>query len=303
MEDYDKIKIVRKGLLTKYGYKISDTAGNRHIALQKAAKEYGAGNLVLKLNAICVLNKNRSPSQSAKYCADKRWVERVYNTDRTRTSRSSSAKYSPNRKTSVRNAAVVSPEIPVVKKKKITSKKGKVVVTPEKIKKSPSKKVNKKPKSPSKKVNKKPKSPTKKVDKKPKSPTKKVDKKPRKKANKPADPELYEKVKKEIIAKNPVHSAYRSGAIVKEYKKRGGTYTGTKPKKTGLTRWFEEDWKSQSGNYGYKKKGDIYRPTVRVTSKTPITMSELTEKEKKRAMYEKKTKGRVRSFSDIKKKY
>ena len=281
MEDYDKIKIVRKGLLTKYGYKISDTSGNRHIALQKAAKEYGAGNLVLKLNAICVLNKNRSPSQSAKYCADKRWVERVYNTDRTRTSRSSSDKYSPNRKTSVRNAAVVSPETPVVKKKKITNKKGKVVVTPEKIKKSP----------------------TKKVDKKPKSPTKKVDKKPRKKANKPADPELYEKVKKEIIAKNPVHSAYRSGAIVKEYKKRGGTYTGTKPKKTGLTRWFEEDWKSQSGSYGYKKKGDIYRPTVRVTSKTPITMSELTEKEKKRAMYEKKTKGRVRSFSDIKKKY
>ncbi len=264
MDDSDKIKVVRKGLLTKYGYKISDTAGNRHLALQKAAKEYGAGNLVLKLKTICVLNNSKSPSQTAKYCADKRWVERVYNIK----NKSNSVMYSPSRKISVKERA------------EIQSKKTKKKV------KAPTIKVSQKSKSKSKP---KPK---------PKSPSSK-----KSKVNKPADPELYDKVKKEIIAKNPVHSAYRSGAIVKEYKKRGGTYTGTKPKKSGLTRWFEEDWKNQSGTYGYQKKGDIYRPTVRVTSKTPITMSELTEKEKKRAMYEKKTKGKVVSFSQIKKKY
>ena len=266
MEDADKIKVVRKGLLTKYGYKISDTAANRHKSLEKAANEYGAGNLVLKLNAICVLTKSRSPSQSVKYCADKRWVEREYNTKTLKKPQNyRSVTYSPSRKISVKNRASSPPKRTMSLPRKVTKVK------------SPPKKMPQ-----PKKVN---------------VPNKK------RSTNKPANPKLYEQVKKEIIAKNPVHSAYRSGAIVKEYKKRGGTYTGTKPKKSGLTRWFEEDWKNQSGKYGYQKKDDIYRPTVRVTSQTPITMSELTDKEKKRAMYEKKKKGRVVSFSEIKKKY
>lgn len=52
--------------------------------------------------------------------------------------------------------------------------------------------------------------------------------------------ELYEKVKKEITAKMPKSSAYRSGLIVREYKKRGGTYKGEK-KGGGLTSWFEKE--------------------------------------------------------------
>ena len=86
----------------------------------------------------------------------------------------------------------------------------------------------------------------------------------------PKNKELYEKIKKEIIMKNPKHSAYRSGLIVKAYKEAGGTYEGTKPTKTGLTRWFDEKWTNQRGEVGYKKKGDIYRPNVRITKDTQI---------------------------------
>lgn len=45
-------------------------------------------------------------------------------------------------------------------------------------------------------------------------------------ANEPKNKRLYEKVKKEAEKKFDKPSAYRSGWIVREYKERGGTYTG-----------------------------------------------------------------------------
>ena len=112
---------------------------------------------------------------------------------------------------------------------------------------------------------------------------------------KPANPTLYAKVKAEVVRDNPTHSAYRSGQIVQEYKRRGGKYEGPKPK-AGLTRWFKEDWRNQRGGVGYKRKGDIYRPTKRVTEKTPVTLQELTPGELKTAMRKKATEGRVDRF-------
>ena len=112
---------------------------------------------------------------------------------------------------------------------------------------------------------------------------------------KPADSKLYEKVKAKIYKQIPTHSAYRSGLIVQEYKRRGGKYEGPKPK-AGLTRWFKEDWRNQKGEVGYKNKGDIYRPTKRVTEKTPVTLQELTPGELKTAMRKKVAKGRVDRF-------
>ncbi len=113
---------------------------------------------------------------------------------------------------------------------------------------------------------------------------------------KPTNQKLYDKVKAEIVKKVPKHSAYRSGLIVKEYKKRGGKYEGAKNEKKGLSRWFKEDWRTQSGSKTYKKKGDIFRPTKRVTAKTPTTMSELTPAQKKKAQAEKKATGRVKKY-------
>ena len=95
----------------------------------------------------------------------------------------------------------------------------------------------------------------------------------------PQNKELYEKIKKEIIAKYPKHSAYRSGLIFKSYKEAGGTYEGTKPTKTGLKRWVDEKWTNQRGEVRYKYKDDIYRPNRRITKDTPTTFNELTEKQ------------------------
>ena len=112
----------------------------------------------------------------------------------------------------------------------------------------------------------------------------------------PKDKKLYEQVKKEIYAKYPQHSAYRSGLLVKEYKKRGGAYIGKENQSKGLNRWFKEKWKTQDGKIGYKNKSDIYRPTVRVNKDTPTTHKELTADQIKKAQKEKKTKGRVKKF-------
>jgi hypothetical protein len=102
----------------------------------------------------------------------------------------------------------------------------------------------------------------------------------------PLDVTLYDKVKAEIIKRIPKHSAYRSGLIVQEYKRQGGKYKGVKLVKEGLARWFKEDWRNQDGKIGYKKPDDVYRPTKRITSKTPTTIHELTKPQIEKAKRE-----------------
>ena len=100
----------------------------------------------------------------------------------------------------------------------------------------------------------------------------------------PTDQELYEKVKKSIMNKMKANSAYRSGLIVQKYKeeyykkhKNNNAYQGNK-NNSDLRRWFKEKWRNQEGEIGYNKKGDIYRPTIKINNKTPLTFSELTKK-------------------------
>jgi hypothetical protein len=112
----------------------------------------------------------------------------------------------------------------------------------------------------------------------------------------PTNKALYEKVKKKVIAKNPKHSAYRSGQIVKQYKAAGGKYSGKKDSGKGLKRWFKEDWRTEKGKKTYKEGGTIFRPTKRVNEKTPTTMKELTPAQKKKAIKEKKATGRVKKY-------
>lgn len=116
--------------------------------------------------------------------------------------------------------------------------------------------------------------------------------------NIPIDILLYNKIKKNIYAKYPIHSAYRSGLIVKEYKKQFFYLYGEKinpylykksNKKTGLARWFLEEWKNQRNEIGYSKNGDYYRPTKRITKKTPITHNELSNIQKQKAIKLKKS--------------
>ena len=120
----------------------------------------------------------------------------------------------------------------------------------------------------------------------------------------PSDKLLYDKIKRKIWKMNPVNSAYRSGTLVKQYKtefaqkhgNRKSPYKGKKSSKKGLSRWYKEKWNNQRGEVGYKYKSDIYRPSKRITTKTPTTHGELTNKEIKRARREKYEKGRVTQF-------
>ena len=114
--------------------------------------------------------------------------------------------------------------------------------------------------------------------------------------NEPLDKELYEKLKKEIWEQYKLPSAYRSAQLVKKYKEAGGTYSGEKNKNEGLPLWFASKWLNQRGEVGYKYKSDVYRPTVRVNSKTPTTFKELTPAEIERAKAEKARTGRVKKF-------
>ena len=110
----------------------------------------------------------------------------------------------------------------------------------------------------------------------------------------PKNPTLYEKIKKSIRMKP---SAYRSGLLIKKYKQLGGTFIGPKPRHSGLSRWFAENWKSNTGKYRYTSKSSVYRPTIRVTTKTPRTFSELTKSQVLRAKREKARTGRVKVFN------
>jgi hypothetical protein len=126
----------------------------------------------------------------------------------------------------------------------------------------------------------------------------------------PRDKDLYKRTKQSVYLKIPKPSAYRSGILVKTYKKRFSTKYGTtkspyigkkttKTKKTGLTRWFKEKWVNQKGEIGYHSKSDIYRPSIRITKKTPITYKELSSEQIKKARSTKYLKGRVPKFSNL----
>lgn len=85
----------------------------------------------------------------------------------------------------------------------------------------------------------------------------------------PTNPELYKKVKAYADTIYAKPSAYKSGFIVKKYKELGGEYIDDKKPKD-LKRWFKEDWKDVGGlDY------PVYRPTKKVSKKTPLIPDEI----------------------------
>lgn len=75
-----------------------------------------------------------------------------------------------------------------------------------------------------------------------------------------------------------------------------------------LKRWFREKWTDQDGNPCGSPKGDKVkkcRPSRRVNKKTPKTWSEMSSRQKKKAVAEKKRVGmgkRTKSIRRVKKK-
>jgi len=92
----------------------------------------------------------------------------------------------------------------------------------------------------------------------------------------PTNPVLYEKAKRIVYQQYSKPSAYRSGALVKKYKELGGQYVNTKTDKP-LKRWFDEKWQDVNPNKT-KSSYPVYRPTVKVSTKTPKTSAEISKK-------------------------
>ena len=98
----------------------------------------------------------------------------------------------------------------------------------------------------------------------------------------PAYPKLYEEVKTDIYNIYDKPSAYRSGSLVKEYKRRGGKYIEDgKPK--DLKRWYMEAWKNinpivdddDSNGVMQGNMYPTYRPTKRISDKTPTLLQDI----------------------------
>jgi hypothetical protein len=120
----------------------------------------------------------------------------------------------------------------------------------------------------------------------------------------PSDARLYERVKRSVYRQHPRHSAYRSGLVVQAYKRafrneygsRRSPYRGRRPSRTGLSRWYKEKWSNQRGEVGYRYASDVYRPTRRVTARTPLTFRQLSRARISSARRQKARSGRVRRF-------
>ena len=109
----------------------------------------------------------------------------------------------------------------------------------------------------------------------------------------PANPELYEKVKKKIMKSYKKNSAFASGAIVKEYKQRGGRYIDD-GKERNLERWFEENWIDVNPLLGITDDDayPVFRPTIKVNERTPTLAQEIpVERLKQQFKLKQKIKG------------
>lgn len=85
------------------------------------------------------------------------------------------------------------------------------------------------------------------------------------------NPELWEKVKEEITKSDKgglpnSWSARKAQLAVLEYKKRGGTYSGAKPK-DGLAAWTKQDWRTKSGKPSLET-GERYLPAKAIKALT-----------------------------------
>ena len=95
---------------------------------------------------------------------------------------------------------------------------------------------------------------------------------------------LYSNIKSKIkrSIKGRRWGAYDSGRLVREYKAKGGKYTGSKGK-SNLSRWYKEKWvdacswpKRKSCGRKTKKSIAYCRPSKKVDSKTPKLVQKLT---------------------------
>jgi hypothetical protein len=102
------------------------------------------------------------------------------------------------------------------------------------------------------------------------------------------DPQLWEKIKKEITNKETAGtkagqwSGRKSQMAVREYKKQGGGYLSPKDENNSLVKWTKQNWRTKSG-LPSSLTGERYLPYKAIKSLSPHQY-ELTTFEKQKAM-------------------
>lgn len=107
---------------------------------------------------------------------------------------------------------------------------------------------------------------------------------------------IKNKIRKDVDKKGRRWGAYDSGRLVREYKEKGGTYSGNKKNNSDLSRWYREKWidacvwpKIKScGRTKSREKIAYCRPSKRVDSKTPKLIQDLTKSQIKSRCSKKK---------------
>lgn len=69
---------LRKGDLSKYGYNVKKSEKDRHEALNKAIREYGALGVFRKLDAVAKLSSRTAPAASTIFKLDRDWVRSTH---------------------------------------------------------------------------------------------------------------------------------------------------------------------------------------------------------------------------------
>lgn len=93
----------------------------------------------------------------------------------------------------------------------------------------------------------------------------------------PANPQLYARARRVVFARYSKPSAFRSMATIKEYKRLGGTFLPDHKPRT-LRRWMREKWRDVNPRKT-RKSYPVFRPTVRISNKTPLIASEIPRSE------------------------
>jgi len=73
-----KLFTLRKGVLSPFGYSVKKGIPARRVALKKAMGKMTYSELVKRLNALYVLNKNTNPQYASRYRSDMQWVQKNY---------------------------------------------------------------------------------------------------------------------------------------------------------------------------------------------------------------------------------
>ncbi len=98
----------------------------------------------------------------------------------------------------------------------------------------------------------------------------------------------------------------KNGCILSQSQPQQNNMAVRKTKKgANLKRWFKEKWTDEKGNPcgSAKRKGvKKCRPSVRISSSTPVTWSQMSAAEKRKAVAEKKRTGMGKRTSSIRKK-